>query len=103
MEWQSLLFNGHYRVWLDHLSWLVGHLEFGAVKEVHDKVDSGKGFKKSDFLLKEKICTLSLESRMRLLIYNNNDITSVSIGMLICFTVENIFLSMWCTLIDSTF
>ena len=49
---------------------------------------------------KQKICTLSFKSLVRLFIYDNNYISCFFVWMLVRFSVENILFTMRCTLID---
>ena len=100
MEWKTFVFNGHKSVWLYHLTWFALNSQFRSVKEINSKIASGKRFEKGDFFFHQEIGSLSLKELMRLLVYDDDDISCLLIRMLIRLSMENIFFTMWGTLID---
>lgn len=51
MEWKTFIGDSLEIIWLDNFTWCALDSNVSAIEMFDDKVDSGKGLDKSDFLL----------------------------------------------------
>ena len=78
-------------------------MERGSINMFDLKISTNNGIKKSNFFSHQKIRSFSRENIMFLLCNNKYDISSLFDWMLIRFSMEEIFLSIWRTLVNSNF
>jgi len=100
VERKTLLLNSLDFLGLDHLTGLVLDSNLGAVEMFENEVDAGQSLEQGNGLLHKQISSLALEQLMGLLLHNNDNITSLSAGVLISLTVEMVSLAVGCTFVD---
>lgn len=99
----TMTFNCLDIIRLDDLTRLVLDTNLFAVQMCQDEIDSGQGFKKRDLLLNQEISTSALELSIGLFLDLDDNITGLDAWILISLPVEDVFLSVGCTLVNLDF
>ena len=100
VEGKTFLRNRFEVIRLNNLAWLVLNSNLCAIEVRDNEVNASKGFNQSDFVLNQKISTLTLESLVRLLLHHDNHVTRFLTRVLVGFTVERILAIVWRTFVD---
>jgi len=103
VEGKSFAFERLQVVRFDYFPWVVLHSELGAIEMIEAKVDSSQSVNQCDSLLHEQVGAFSLVFLVRLFQADYNNITSLSARVLIGFTVESVWVLIWCALINVDF
>ena len=87
-------------VGLNDFTWLVLDADLLAIQMGQHEVDTGQGLKQRDLLLDQEVSASALELSVGLLLDLDDDITGLDAWVFVSLTMEDVFLTVRCTLID---
>jgi len=103
MIWHSISFYCFDIIWFNDFSCFVLYSYLPSIQVSQDEFIPSKCFNQGNFLFNHKICALSLEGSMRLLLDYDDNIAWFESWVLVSLAVEYIFFPIWSTFVNLSF